>query len=68
MELDISTEIRPFRIMASGWKSFPTDSCLIGRLISAKETWGVQDSFFEAGIIESSPEASNASFLRIRCQ
>ena len=47
MELDISTEIRPFRIMASGWKSFPTDSCLIGRLISAKETWGVQDSFLK---------------------
>lgn len=69
-ELDISTETAPFRMMISGWNPFLTDSCFIGRLISANEIFCGLVSSAGAVITESSfdAEASKASFLKILCQ
>lgn len=70
MELDISTETDPFRMMISGWNPFLTGSCLIGRLISANEIFRGLVSSAGSVITESSfdVEAAKASFLRILCQ
>jgi hypothetical protein len=57
-------------MMISGWNPFLTDSCFIGRLISANEIFCGLVSSAGSVISERSfdVEAAKASFLRILCQ